>query len=461
MIWKPKQIEQALSVKLNITENFGKVHFNSKDVNKGDIFIALDIGNRDGHEFVIDAINRGAALAIVNKDIEGVVKSRLVKVTDTFQALSLLAGYKRINSKATFIGITGTVGKTSTKEALGIMLSAYGKVFVGRGNFNNYIGLPINLASMPDDIDYAVIEMGMSAIGELRALTKLVTPDIAIITSISEGHLAFFKSVNEINDAKCEIFQGLKINSGVAIINFDIETYQRCLDNIDIMGIHNIQTFGKKQGADIRFISYEVINNDMVHLKYLIINEKIEIIMPLIPEHLASNFAACFAAIKVLGLDIGSATEIITTLKPRDGRGTIVSVTKNNKQHTLICDYYNSNPESLRAALRYLRQFDYNKKIAILGDMRELGVNEGNIHKSILPYIVESGVSRVLLVGSLINILKSELPPEIEAICYDNVDELIQNIDKVLYSQELILIKGSRGVSLEKVAQYLGVENAL
>ena len=224
MIWTSKQISQALDIKFSSKNNFGILQFNSKDVTEGDIFIALKGGARDGHDFVLDAINRGAGLAIVSQDVKDVPESKVIKVENTFEALQDLAEYKRQNSKAHFIGITGSVGKTSTKEILGLVLESFGKTFISRNNFNNQIGVPINLASVSDDDEFVVIEMGMRAAGEISHLTKQVTPDIAVITSVAEGHLEFFDSVEKIADAKSEIFEYTNKNGiAVKLLTCDID----------------------------------------------------------------------------------------------------------------------------------------------------------------------------------------------------------------------------------------------
>ena len=179
MIWTARQIEEALLVKLSTDTVYGKVQFNSQNIDEGDLFIALP-GQRDGHEFVADALKRGANGAIVSKDIAGVNQQKLIKVSDTFEALGRLSEYKRHKSKAKFIAVTGSVGKTSTKEAIKIMLAAYGNVHASHGTFNNFLGVPLTLACMPDNTDYAIIEMGMNAKGEISSLSNQVRFDLRL-----------------------------------------------------------------------------------------------------------------------------------------------------------------------------------------------------------------------------------------------------------------------------------------
>ena len=460
MIWESSSLKKALGVTVADNIKAGRVQFNSLDVNKGDIFIALP-GQRDGHEFVNEALANGASCAIISKDVAGEDADKLIKVEDTMVALNDLAEYKRINSKAKFIAVTGSVGKTSTREVVKTMLSAYGNSYASAKSFNNFLGVPLTLASMPDETEYAIIELGMNAPGELRNLTNMVVPDIAIITTISEGHIEFFKSLDDIADAKCEIFEGVNVNSGIAIINRDMSTYERCIQNIDRVGIRNVQTFGQRVDANVRFLSYEILDDHSVRLKFAINSEEIEIVRPNIAMHLASNFAAGFSVVKSLGFDIEKAASAIRSFQPLMGRGRFVEIESGKKNLGIICDYYNSNPQSLKASLGYLQQFVSDKKMAILGDMGELGEMQLDMHKSIVPSIIEAGISKLFLVGSLMGQIKDEFPEGIKIKCYDDVDQMILDNNDNFQDGELLLIKGSRSIKLEKLAKSLGVKNVL
>jgi len=460
MIWTGKQIAEALFVQVDGDLQFGSLQFNSNDVRQGDLFIALMGETRDGHEFVPDALKNGATAAIVSKEIPGIAPEKLIIVDDCLAALSTLARYKRENSKAKFIGITGSVGKTSTKELLRLMLEPHGKTFASRGTFNNHLGVPLNLASMPDNTEYAIIEMGMNAPGEIALLTRQVRPDIAVITSVSEGHIEFLNSVEEIAEAKCEIFQGLS-QDGIAVLNRDITTYTRCLSNFNKSGLKNLITFGKHEAADVKFSSYEIMDDGIVRLQYILVDSEIDLVMHKIPEHLAANFAAGFGVISALGLDLDKSVIGAGNFKPVAGRGLVIEVNNNNKKNTLICDYYNSNPESLSAALRNLATLDYPSKVAIIGDMLELGTKSADLHKSIVPLLAASGASKVFLVGLEVENILNSMPSNIECAIYPNVDLLLSEIDKLISTDELILIKGSKGIKLFKVAQHFGVKDAI
>ena len=460
MIWDSISLKKALRVEVTTGIKACQVKFNSLDVDKDDIFIALP-GNRDSHKFVEDALSRGASCAIVASDIKNVNSKKLIKVDNTICALNDLAEYKRKNSKAKFIAITGSVGKTSTREVIKTMLKPYGNTYSSVKSFNNHLGVPLTLASMPDAIEYAIVEIGMSSAGEISKLTNIVTPDIAVVTTISEGHMEFFDSVEAIADAKCEIFEGLDSNTGVAIINKDILTYDACIQNINKVGIKNLCTFSKKQNATVRFLSYELLEDNSVRLNFDIDSEECEIVMPNISMHLASNFSAGFSVVKALGLDIEKAVNAIRSFQPLMGRGRFVETKHNNKNLGIICDYYNSNPQSLKASLKYLQQFVSRKKTAVLGDMHELGEMQLDIHRSMVPLIIESGVSRLFLVGDIMREIKDSFPDNIAIQTYKNVDKMIEDESIGFEDEEIILIKGSRGMKLENFVKILGVKNVL
>ncbi len=450
MIWSTKDLSDCLEVDIPFGIYGERIQFNSTSIVPGDLFIALK-GNRDGHEYVSDALSRGANAAIVSCHLEKVAKEKVIMVPDTFQALQKMAEYKRNKSHAIFIAVTGSSGKTGTKEAIKTILSHFGPTFASRGNFNNYLGLPINLASMPDNIEYAVFELGMNHAGEIRELTKMVKPNISVITTISEAHLEFFESGLEIADAKCEVFEGMS-KSDIAIINIDNKYYQRVLHNLNNLSMNNIFTFGTSPEANARLVSYKP-QGDEVHLQYSIASRNLKMAMPLIPMHYAINYAAILQVISVLNKDLGEASRQLAGVLPTEGRGLLVKAEYNNLKFDIICDYYNANPESLTAALLFLKQLSGRKKVAIIGDMLELGKNSASLHQALVPAIMEVGLTKILLVGANTKYIYDLLPTTIEKHHFDNVDILINQLSPLLGQDELLLIKGSRGIKLDKIIQ--------
>lgn len=459
MIWTSKQLETALSIKINHHFTCGQLQFNSLDIKEGDIFIALK-GVRDGHEFVQDAINRGACVAIVSQKIDSVDPNKLLLVEDSFDAMLNMAKYKRDNLNAKFIAVTGSVGKTTTKDALGTMLSAYGKTFVSRGTFNNHLGVPLNLASIPNDVQYVVLEMGMNSKNEIKFLSNLVAPDLAVITTISETHIGFFDSLEDIAEAKCEIFHGLDPKEGIAIINTDMKLYERCTNNINKARIHNVQTFGRAAEAGAQLISNKLLMDGSLATSYKINDKIIELTFGNIPPHFAENFAACFAVVQALGLDLSPACDAIRSFKAALGRGSLVSRKQGSKEYQIICDYYNCSPQSLVASLDYLANFDHNNKVAILGDMRELGKFSTELHKKMVSHIKNAKIKKLFLVGEEMKKIKDDFVQEILVKHFQDSNSLASVINDYLKGTELILIKGSRDVKLEEVAQAIGVNHA-
>ncbi|AEV92460.1 UDP-N-acetylmuramoyl-tripeptide--D-alanyl-D-alanine ligase [Rickettsia slovaca] len=448
MIWNSKTLSAVLGITISNSINCNEVQFNSKDVKKGNLFIALQ-GNRDGHDYVLDAIDKGAAAVIISKRVEINDKDKIILVDDCFEALQKMALYKRENSKAKFIAITGSVGKTSTKEALKVLLLQNDfLVFASRGNFNNKLGMLINLASMADDTEYAIFELGMNHKGEIRELVQILKPNIAMITNISEAHLEFFNSLEEIAEAKCEIFANFSKND-IAVINADTNCYNKILSILKNLSITDIHSFGRSAKTSAELILYENLG-EQVYLKYKINNKVLDVTIPFIPRHFTENYTGVLLIIDILGKDIEIAANHLANISPTKGRGEIINI----QNCRVICDYYNASPQSMKAALEYLKQVPAENKTAIIGDMLELGENSKRLHEKLVQYILDAACSKVYLVGVNTKYINDLLPSKIAKKYFKNVDELITHITDLFEGNELILIKGSRGVKLDKIVDY-------
>ena len=447
MIWNSETLSTALGITIPNSINCSEVQFNSKDVKKGDLFIALQ-GNRDGHDYVQYAIDKGAAAVIVSRQVEINDKNKIILVDDCFEALQKMALYKRENSEAKFIAITGSVGKTSTKEALKILLQHNSLVFASRGNFNNHLGLLINLASMADDTEYAIFELGMNHKGEIRELVQILKPNIAMITNISEAHLEFFNSLEEIAEAKCEIFENFSKND-IAVINADTNCYNKILSILKKLSINRVYNFGISYNTPAQLVLYENLG-EQVHLKYKINNKSLSVTIPFIPRHFAENYTGVLLIIDILGKDIEVAANHLANISLTKGRGEIINI----QNSRIICDYYNASPGSMKAALEYLKQVPAENKTAIIGDMLELGESSKRLHEELVPYILDAGCSKVYLVGANTKYIYELLPSKIAKKYFENVDELIKHSTDLFEGNELVLIKGSRGVKLDKIVDY-------
>lgn len=454
IIWSAATLSKALNIEVSpetISRPALAVQYRSDQIAVGDLFIALKTVNVDGHDYAAQAVECGALAVIVSQEITSLPAVRQIKVADTFAALQKLAEYKRRTLLTKFIGVTGSVGKTTTKEMLKIILSAFGPTFATRSNCNNYLGVPLSLASIPEDAEYAVIEMATSQAGELAALTKLVKPDIAVVTTVAEAHLEFFNSVQDIADAKAEIFSGLP-PGGKAIINFDNQYYQRLLLHLDGLGVspNNIYSFGSNTQADVNLASYQNLGS-ITQITYKAAGRAINLQLPLTAEHNAKNFATCLAVTLALDLDLELAAKQLAQFKVIKGRGKMVNAKLGNKTCQLIDDCYNASPTSVRASLEYFRQISHPKKVIIIGDMLALGPKSSTFHKNLLPSIIASGAQKVWLVGTNVGCIYQSLPNNIESIWFDDAESLIQTLDKLIDGDELILIKASRAMRLDKI----------
>jgi UDP-N-acetylmuramoyl-tripeptide--D-alanyl-D-alanine ligase len=436
-IWTGKEAAYATNGQIFANWHAGKIVFDSRLITTGDIFLALPGKNSDGHDFIAKAFDNGAHVAIVSHIPEYLKdKTKILLVKDVQKALYDLALYKRKKSKAKFIAVTGSVGKTSVKELLYLALSPHGISFASRGNYNNYLGVPINLASIPNDAEYAVFEIGMDHAGEITNLSKLVAPDIALINNIEHIHRANFASMEAIAEAKSEIFHGISPN-GTAIIN----SLSNCYELLKSMTNHikNIISVG----IESSILEYKIDNNRTL-AQLDIMGEKIVIeIARIISRAQINNMVMALSCIKSMGLDITLSAKNIEKFTPPRGRG-LVSLVKieENKTITLIDDSYNSGPVSLRAALENMTAYN-GRKVVILGDMTEMGDDSINIHKSLKEDIIKNNIDKVICFGEHMNYLYKTLPLEKRMGSYFHLKDLAKALPDKLANGDILLIKGS------------------
>jgi UDP-N-acetylmuramoyl-tripeptide--D-alanyl-D-alanine ligase len=469
-IWTSESLSTALGAKVEPSINGNRVHFNSKDLSEGDLFIALE-GNNDGHSYVLDALKRGAACAVVSKEIAGAPQERLILVDDTYKALYALADYKRQTSKAKFIGITGSVGKTSTKEIIFGIAKNFGEAFASRANFNNHLGLPLNLASMPDDTEYGIFELGMDNAGELSELSRFLRPDLVVITNIAPVHLAHFNSIDDIASAKAEIFDGMT-SKGFAILNRDDKYYDYFIQQSSQI---KSASFGESDQATSQLCKYE-FDGETAHIDLKLNGKTYHVDTTLGGHHMACNLACGLLVANVLGFDEAAALDAMRRLKPARGRGEQIELTLSDHKCRLIHDCYNAGPISVIASLKHLGDIKHPYKIAILADMRDLGANEKEYHRALAEHVVSSGIKRLYTVGNLMRELHEKLMPPsgltqgpqescetlglnpretITLKHFSDSQELQQEIVSLIDTDALILMKGSNSTGLLALADYL------
>jgi UDP-N-acetylmuramoyl-tripeptide--D-alanyl-D-alanine ligase len=437
-IWDKNSLNEALNTSLKIDINVASVTTDSRKVKKGDVFIALKGDKFDGNKYALDAINSGAELAIVDDKLLP-ENDRFLKVDDAYAALLKMSQYKRLKSQAKFIGITGSVGKTTVKEALGQVLAQQGKTHVTVGNLNNHIGMPLTLANMPNDTKFAVIEMGMNHAGEIRFLTNICKPHIALITFIAAVHIEFFNNVDEIALAKAEIFEGIQQNGSV-ILPSDSDYYNILKTQAEKNEISKIYDFGKNANN-------WTLENNIISAE--IYGEKVSFKPNQTSSHFINNLLAVLTAAKVAGANLQQAAKDIENFLPPKGRGKIIEHKSGAK---IIDDAYNASPESMRAALDYLATYS-GKKIALLGDMRELGVGARHYHESL--HNAFTNVDEAYFYGENMQFLYELVKDKITAKYFANFEDIIPEMQNKLHANTVILVKGSNGTGLWKIVEAL------
>lgn len=439
MVWNSEILASITNGKAFSKWQSGKVVFDSRLVEEGDTFLALPGAALDGHDYVAQALEKGAAAAIVSKIPEGIVDiSNLLIVENVLDALTIMAKYKRNKSKAKFIGVTGSLGKTSTKEILGLCLQVYGKTFISRGNYNNFLGVPINLASMPDDSEYAIIEIGMDQAGEITPLTSLSKPHMTIITAIENIHRANFDSIEGIARAKAEIFIGLE-PAGAVIINSLSNCYELLLqiaqNNLNVSKVISI-------GLDSYLKSY-LVQDNTTDAKVNILGQELNLkFIDIVSSHQIHNMIVALSCIKELNLDPSQSLECLKEFKLPRGRGLVSKIKVDEKNVTLIDDSYNAGPVSIKAALKNMSNYQ-GRKIALLGDMVDLGPESVSLHTGLKEDIINNNIDKVICFGKQMKDLYEVLPEDKKLGHYLTLKDLAAELPSKLLDGDILLIKGS------------------
>ena len=455
IIWDSKALSEALGVVVADNIYASELHINSKDVSPGSIFIALAGDKSDGHKYVSDSLNMGAEIAIVSKiPSENIDPNKLILVHDCLEAINLMAKYKRNKSKAIFLGITGSVGKTSLKEAAKCAFSSLGKTFCSRGNFNNNLGLLLNLASMSDDSKYCIFELGMNNSGEMRILSNILLPDIAIINNVYNTHQANFLSTKDIALAKAEILEGLDKETGIVILPKSNEFYSLLESCAKKLRIKNIYSFGENENSTS--MNFNSCTNELASYKNNLSGQEISVNHNNLPNYHLLNFAPILLSAQLLNLDITAMTKALESYEIYTGRGNIIHVTKND--FYIIDDSYNSSPSALEASIKYFSQLKLKRKIILLGDMLELGKQEVEEHSKFVNIIKNTDIDIVVTYGNLASFISKGL--EVNKITFhsNNLDDIKHFIKSIIRPKDYILVKASASTKLSEVVTFLNEE---
>lgn len=425
----------------------------TRSIKKGDLFIALKGKNFDGHDFLHEAFLKGATAAVVSKD--KYKKFPLIVVQDTLKALHNMASYyiRNVLVNAKVIAITGSVGKTTTKDMLHTVLSQYGASHANKDNLNNNIGLPFTILEAPKDCQYLILEMGMNRAGEIKELSKISNPDIAVITNIEPAHVENFSSLIDIAQAKLEVLHGMK-NNGTLILNKDNEHYDYLLSNAN----RNVVSFGKNESATVCLL--DLIRDDNgLNLKIKLNNSQIvNCNLPVQGEHFAYSALVVTAVLQTFELDLSKLPLALENFTVTEGRGNVHQTKYNGKLVHLINDSYNANPTSMKVAIRTLGTYSNLRKVALLGDMLELGNESIVFHTELLDSIVEQNVNKVHTVGKFMLELNKLLPENIKGMHFDDSNQLKSNLANIVQGNDVILVKGSHGMRMDLIMQEFTIE---
>ncbi len=449
VLWTSDEIAAATGGTASASFEVAGVTFDSREVEPGDLFIAMPGSVHDGHKFVDRAFAAGAAGAIVSQPVSG----PHILVEDTFAALQALGRAARERSSAIILGVTGLVGKTSTKEALYAALERNrpGKVHRSVKSYNNHTGVPLSLARMPRDAELAVFEMGMNNKGEIAALTRQVRPHLALITAIAPAHIENLGSEAAIAAAKAEIFEGLE-PEGIAIIPNDtphrdrmVKAARRHADRIVTFGtgdadVHAIHAVSSETGGSL--ISAALLERELTFT----ISQR--------GEHWVSNALAVLAAVEAVGADVAVAALALADLGGLKGRGERHRLEVDGGELILIDESYNANPASMTATLKSLgAERDVSRRIAVLGPMRELGEHSDALHAGLAPVVRDAHVDRLILIGDEMRPLAEKV---VGIISYDlvaSVDEASDALMRTVRAGDAVLVKASNSVGLARLVE--------
>ncbi len=428
---------------------FSGVSIDSRSILPGQLFFAITGPRFDGHDFLADVAAKGAVGAVVERDVVAPPSLPLIHVANTTRALADVAHHRRVQADVPVVAITGSVGKTTTKEMTAALLATRGPVLKTEGNLNNQFGLPLSLLRLREEHTAAVLELGMSAAGELRELSRIAEPDVAVITRVSPVHLEFFSSVDAIAAAKAEILGGLR-GGGTAVLNGDDARVRRIGERFT----GRVVWFGRDRRYDVSAESWRGTGFGM-RFDLRVAGRTVDVALPLAGPHFVLNFLAAAAAAHALGIAPEAMAEATTHIAPARHRGEVVRL---GEGVVLLDDCYNSSPDALEAAVTALGLLPGQRRVAVLGDMLELGETGPALHREAGRKLAGK-VSVVVAVGALAkDLLEGAREAGMAGASlhyFADADAAASGVRHLVEPGDAVLVKGSRGVKLERVVDAL------
>lgn len=444
-LWNSERVDEIVEGRSSDPWECSGISIDSRTIEKGDLFIALKGETGDGHAFLADAANKGAAAALVSQTIEAPLPT--LKVVDTLKALEKIGIAARERCTALRIAVTGSVGKTSTKDMLKGIFKDQGRTHGSVASYNNHWGVPLTLARMPQETQFAIFEVGMQWAGEIRVLSQMIRPQIAIITSVVEAHAEFFTSIEDIARAKAEVFEGM-MKGGQVLLNRDNLHFDLLSKLAEAHDLH-VYGFGKSEKANFRLLSWEG-EAEGSKIVAEIKGKEISYELAVPGLHWGFNSLAVLGAAYLAGVNVEKAAQSLANVDAPPGRGK-----RYKGEFTVIDESYNANPTSMRAALAVLGQSGEGRKIAVLGDMRELGEGARAHHEALLEPLLENNIDLVFCCGTYMNYLYERLPFSIKGGYASTALNLIPLVLDAIKPGDTISIKASLGTRIKPIVEAL------
>ncbi len=439
--------------------NYNGVSINSKNIKKNNLFFAIKGKNLDGHNFVREAISKGAIKCVISNKLNNVMENKTIKVKNTFSALNNLANETRNKTSAKIIGITGSAGKTTLKNLVSFALKKYGKVHSSPHSYNNKFGVPLSVSNLKSNTEYGVFEIGMDKKGEINNLSKIVKPEVAIITNISEAHIKNFNNLKDIAKAKAEIIDNV-LEGGSIILNKDDKFFNFLYDKAKKKGV-KVTSFSSSKKADV-FLTSFVKTKNYYRLKIIIKEKTFYFDIKNFTNNFINNILACISILSTLDLNLNLLKNSFISFKIPDGRGDIKIVKKFKKKFKFIDESYNANPLSMISAINnvslYKRKNSMNK-ILFLGDMLELGKRSRLLHKKLSVVINSSDIDKVFVYGKYIKETFNYLSENKKGKIFKNLKDAYKYFAKIIHNNDLLMVKGSNATGLNKFSKNIKKEN--
>lgn len=435
------------------------VSIDSRTLAPGDLFVAIEGPDHDGHAFVAGALAGGAAAAMVHRTPDALpdalgADARMLAVGDTLVALTALGAASRDRTQARIAAVTGSAGKTGTKEALGHALARQAPTAISTASYNNHWGVPLSLARMPRQAAYGIFEIGMNHPGEIAPLSRLVRPHVAIITNVEPAHTAFFDSLDGVADAKAEIFEGLE-PGGTCVLNRDNRYFERLSAAASARAGARIASFGTK-AADYRARDI-ALGPDHSIVEADLAGRRIDYRIAVPGRHWVLNSLAVLAAADALGADVALAAASFADLPALAGRGRSRSIVCPGGAFTLIDESYNANPASVRAAIETLGRSAPargGRRVAVLGSMRELGAESDALHAALAEPLIENGIDLVHAAGDM-RLVFERLPEAMRGASADSGEAIAASVAASVAAGDVVMVKGSNASRMEAVIERL------